>query len=115
MTELQILVAFLVLLALLVLWTAWRLCMKTAGQIRPTPTPPRITAAMDEAERLLKSIDDAESLHPLSDSASLARRPLPPEELVGALHDTVHKNIGKGRPARVVRYSERDQDTEGEV
>lgn len=33
----------------------------------------------------------------------LARKPSPPDELVGALHDTVHQDRGPGRPARSVK------------
>jgi hypothetical protein len=35
------------------------------------------------------------------------RRPLPPESLVGAMHDTVHAPSSKGRPARSFRSRER--------
>lgn len=34
-------------------------------------------------------------------------RPPPPESLVGALHDTVHKDIGKSRPAKSVKVKGR--------
>lgn len=37
---------------------------------------------------------------PLSSEAQEARKPRPPEELVGALQDSVHKNVGKARPTR---------------
>jgi hypothetical protein len=39
----------------------------------------------------------------LSDEAKLARAPLPPEELVGALHDRVHRETGTARAAKSVR------------
>jgi transcriptional regulator with XRE-family HTH domain len=42
-------------------------------------------------------------LPPLSLEAQEARRPPPPEELVGALQDRVHHEVGKARPARTVR------------
>jgi len=39
----------------------------------------------------------------MSASARSVRTPRPPAELVGALHDTVHRDLGPGRPARSVR------------
>jgi len=39
-------------------------------------------------------------LTPLSPEAREARKPLPPEELVGALQDRVHIDVGKARAAR---------------
>lgn len=40
---------------------------------------------------------------PLSPEAWEARKPLRPEDLVGALHDPVHRDVGKVRPARTVK------------
>jgi len=43
------------------------------------------------------------TLKPLSRDAWEACKPQPPEELVDALQDRVHKDIGRGRAARTVR------------
>lgn len=40
---------------------------------------------------------------PLSEEATRARKPLPPEVLAGALEDSVHKEIGKVRIPRVAK------------
>jgi transcriptional regulator with XRE-family HTH domain len=42
-------------------------------------------------------------LAPLSSEALEARRPQPPEELVGALQDRVHLDVGRARPGRAVK------------
>jgi len=42
-------------------------------------------------------------LSPLSPEARAARAPRPPTELVDARHDTVHREMGKGRAARSVK------------
>lgn len=42
-------------------------------------------------------------LAPLSPEALEARKPLPPEELVGALQDRVHVDVGRARPGRAVK------------
>lgn len=47
---------------------------------------------------------------PLSWEAQVARKPLPPEELVDALQDRVHRDIGRGRAARTVRSKRRGRD-----
>jgi hypothetical protein len=39
----------------------------------------------------------------LSAEAKLARTPQKPQDLVGALQDTIHRDVGKGRVARTVR------------
>lgn len=43
----------------------------------------------------------------LSAEAKAARAPLPPEELVEAQHDRVHRDPGRARAARTVRNSRR--------
>ncbi len=45
------------------------------------------------------------ALHRLSPAARAARMPPPPEERVGALQDTVHREVGKSRVARAVRVT----------
>jgi len=42
---------------------------------------------------------------PLSESARAARKPPPPDERVGALHDTVHREVGQSRLARTVKVN----------
>jgi len=49
-------------------------------------------------------------LTPLSREELEARRPLPPEELVGALQDRVHRDVGRGRAARTARSERRGRD-----
>lgn len=43
----------------------------------------------------------------LSAESNAARRPLAPEELVGAQHDRVHQDVGRGRVGRTVRTKRR--------
>lgn len=43
----------------------------------------------------------------LSPQARAARKPLPPEELVGAQHEPIHRDRGPGRAARTVRNRRR--------
>jgi hypothetical protein len=40
---------------------------------------------------------------PLAETARAARKPLPPDERVGALHDTVHREVGQSRLARTIK------------
>lgn len=40
---------------------------------------------------------------PLSESARAARKPPPPAERVGALQDTVHREVGQSRLARTIK------------
>jgi len=47
------------------------------------------------------------ALAPLSAAARAARRPPPPDERVGALHDSVHREVGKSRAARTVKAKSR--------
>jgi len=49
-------------------------------------------------------------LTPLSAEARAARKPPAPEELVDALHDRVHRDVGRGRAARTVRNKQRGRD-----
>ena len=43
----------------------------------------------------------------LDDAAKAERKPLPPAELIDALNDGVHHDVGQGRPARTVRNARR--------
>lgn len=43
------------------------------------------------------------ALIPLSTAARAARMPPPPDERVGALHDSVHREVGKSRVVRTVK------------
>ena len=52
----------------------------------------------------------APRLPPLSRKARESRMPLPPTESVDVRHEPVHRNIGRGRPARTVRASRRERD-----
>lgn len=47
---------------------------------------------------------------PLSRAAREARKPLPPERLIDALQDRVHREPGRGRAARTVRTPRRDPE-----
>ena len=47
------------------------------------------------------------ALAPLSAAARAARMPPPPDERVGALHDPVHREVGKSRAARTVKAKSR--------
>lgn len=49
-------------------------------------------------------------LLPLSREAQEARKPPPPEELIDALRDRVHRDIGRGRAAQTVRSKQRERD-----
>ncbi len=42
-------------------------------------------------------------LTPLSEEERLARKPLPPEVLIDALQDPIHNDVGRSRPAKVLR------------
>ena len=44
------------------------------------------------------------TLLPLSPEAKAARKPLPPADLVGAMHDSIHRDMpGRGRAAKSVK------------
>lgn len=43
------------------------------------------------------------ALGPLSAAARADRMPPPPDERVGALHDSVHHEVGKSRVARTIK------------
>lgn len=50
------------------------------------------------------------ALAELSAAAKAARKPLPPEDLVDAQHDRVHRDRGRARAARTVRNKRRGTD-----
>lgn len=50
------------------------------------------------------------AMTPLSPEAREARRPLSPDELAGALHDRVHRDVGRGRAARTLRSKRRGSE-----
>ncbi len=70
--------------------------------------------AQAEMRRRLRSMEDVRDVPsderraraPLSPDAAAARKPLPPEQLVNALNDRVHHDIGRARAARVHRPSD---------
>jgi DNA-binding transcriptional regulator YiaG len=49
-------------------------------------------------------------LKPLSPEAIASRLPPPPEDLVGALQDTIHREVGRSRPAKTTRSRKRSGD-----
>lgn len=48
-----------------------------------------------------------QKLIPLLEEAQLARRPLPPESLIGALQDPIHREVEKSRGVRAIRSSKK--------
>ena len=43
------------------------------------------------------------TMKPLSKEALESRKPIPPEYLVDALQDPIHKEVGRSRPAKVAK------------
>lgn len=66
----------------------------------------------EEVKRLLGpgNAPQRPTLKPLSKEASASRMPQKPEELVGALHDPIHHEVGKSRAVRAVRSRKPDND-----
>ena len=50
---------------------------------------------------VMKKFSQAIKLKPLSEKETERRKPSPPESLVDALTDSVHKDVGRARAARV--------------
>jgi DNA-binding transcriptional regulator YiaG len=64
-----------------------------------------IAGKYEEVKRLLgpgKAVEE-KKLKPLSPEAAAGRRPQSPEDLVGALHEPVHREVGRSRPAKTTR------------
>ena len=64
--------------------------------------------AKDEFDEVMKRLGagpqrSMPALVPLSAAARAARMPPPPDERVGALHDSVHRDVGKSRVVRTVK------------
>lgn len=55
------------------------------------------------------------SLSPLSEDARKARMPLKPEDLVGALHDPVHRDVGRARTVKATRVKKADASLKNKV
>lgn len=64
-----------------------------------------IAGKYEEVKRLLGAGTAVEKpkLKPLSPEAIASRLPPPPADLVGALHDTIHREVGRSRPAKTTR------------
>jgi DNA-binding transcriptional regulator YiaG len=71
-----------------------------------------IEGKYEEVKRLLGAGTTVEKskLKPLSPEAIASRLPPPPEDLVGALQDTIHREVGKSRPAKTTRSRKRSGD-----
>jgi DNA-binding transcriptional regulator YiaG len=63
----------------------------------------------EEVKRLLGAGKAVErpTLKPLSSEAIVSRLPSPPEDLVGALQDPMHRDVGRSRPAKTTRSRKR--------
>ena len=63
----------------------------------------------------IKNIKKAEpikhpiELKPLSDEARIACMPPKPEDLVGALHGRIHKDLGKSRPVKAIKIKKKEK------
>jgi DNA-binding transcriptional regulator YiaG len=71
-----------------------------------------IAGKYEEVKRLLgagKAVEKPK-LKPLSPEAITSRLPLLPEDLVGALQDTIHREVGRSRPAKTTRSRKRSGD-----
>jgi hypothetical protein len=68
-----------------------------------------IAGRYEEVKRLLGKGKATErpKLKPLSPEAIASRVPPPPEERVGIMHETLHKEVGRSRPARTMRSRKR--------
>ncbi|MEO1741293.1 MAG: helix-turn-helix transcriptional regulator [Cyanobacteria bacterium J06629_9] len=57
-----------------------------------------------------EDISKQTQLAPIDECEQTLYNPQKPEELIGALHDPVHKDVGQARPARSVRLSKCDRE-----
>jgi DNA-binding transcriptional regulator YiaG len=64
-----------------------------------------IAGKYEEVKRLLGAGKAVErpTLKPLSPETIVSRLPPPPEDLVGALQDPIHREVGRSRPAKTTR------------
>lgn len=68
-----------------------------------------IAGKYEEVKQLLgagKAVEKPK-LKPLSPEAIASRLPPPPEDLVGALQDPIHREVGRSRPAKTTRSRKR--------
>jgi DNA-binding transcriptional regulator YiaG len=84
--------------------------LKSPGDLT-NPLNLLISGKYEEVKRLLGEgkILKKMLLQPLSPEASAARRPQSPETLVGALHESVHQEVGRSRPAKTTRSRKSDR------
>jgi len=64
-----------------------------------------IAGEHEEVKRILGpgNAPQKPQLVPLSEDASMSRMPPPPEDLVDALQEPIHREVGRSRPARAAR------------
>lgn len=68
-----------------------------------------VSGKYEEVKRSLGAgkVVENPKLKPLSPEAIASRMPPPPEERVGIMHETLHKEVGRSRPARTMRSRKR--------
>jgi hypothetical protein len=68
-----------------------------------------IAGKYEEVKRMIGAGKAVErpTLKPLSPEAIVSRLPSPPEDLVGALQDPIHREVGRYRPAKNTRSRKR--------
>jgi DNA-binding transcriptional regulator YiaG len=68
-----------------------------------------VSGKYEEVKRLLGKgkATEGSKLKPLSPEAIASRLPPPPEDLVGALQDPIHREVGRSRPAKTTRSQKR--------
>ena len=80
------------------------------GSAGSTPFDLLASKRFDEAGALLGGGPGSRrrTLRPLDAKAAVERAPLPPETLIDAMNDRVHRDVGRVRPARTVRNVRRE-------